>query len=87
MIVQNCYNSGNLSSNTNSGGIVGGAGNVIVIGCYNIGNISSTGYKGGIVGAVTGLIKIKVEMQHQLMQLDICNQETKKQKIKLTKLD
>lgn len=51
MIVQNCYNSGNLSSNTNSGGIVGGAGNVIVIGCYNIGNISSTGYKGGIVGA------------------------------------
>ena len=56
--INNCYNTGSISSsnayNSYAGGIVGYARNVTINNCYNIGSVSSSNaynsYAGGIVG-------------------------------------
>ena len=50
-VVENCYNLGNLSGGTQSGGIVGGLQGVVK-NTYNIGNITGNSGRGGIVGQI-----------------------------------
>jgi len=58
-VVDNCYNTGNISTASSSsssfscsGGIVGyiGGGSITINNCYNTGTISAPAYSGGIVG-------------------------------------
>ena len=52
-IIENCYNSGNISGYVVAGGIVGESFRSLIMSCYNEGNIiadGSDGYAGGIVG-------------------------------------
>ena len=54
-IVENCYNSGTITCNTNTiGGIAGFVQGVELRNCYNIGNIISTSTTGGIIGSALG---------------------------------
>ncbi len=56
-IIENCYNTGNVSGYHMTGGIVG-AGAGTIIGCYNTGNISNAlGRVGGIVACFIGTVK------------------------------
>ena len=57
--INNSYNSGNITSKKEAGGIVGssntgGVGKIEIKNCYNSGTISAVDYAGGIAGAVTG---------------------------------
>ena len=51
VIIENCYNTGDITIATISGGIVGhSSDNLSINNCYNTGNVSSSDYAGGIVG-------------------------------------
>jgi len=65
--INNCYNTGTISSYLFSGGIIGniGIGNVTIDNCYNTGNVSATDNAGGIVGRIaTSDITINVTIDN-----------------------
>ena len=53
-VIDNCYNTGGVSSSSDldsyAGGIVGQAVNVTINNCYNTGSVSSSNFAGGIFG-------------------------------------
>ena len=64
VILQNCYQTGKVSSDKNTGGLLGGAnvytaGSVEITNCYNTGNITSNNTAAGIAGYVSGTIHIE----------------------------
>ena len=53
--VANCYNTGNVSGDSNVGGVVGlNSDSSTVVNCYNMGNVSGELYTGGVAGLNTG---------------------------------
>jgi hypothetical protein len=56
IIIENCYNKGNVSSTSNVGGIIGcvDTGDVIINNCYNAGNLSSNSSTTRVVGGIVG---------------------------------
>ena len=56
-VISKSYNTGNISGNGRTGGIVG-SGNVDVIMCYNTGNVTSTGDDVGGIGGGTDRVKL-----------------------------